>query len=157
MDKLVPYPTLFRSADGQRRVLRRGRADGVGAGAGAAVAQQGALADQREDVVELPSCRMAGAQAEAVDPPGARQPARSCHQAFQRRRLGEAGDLVAHGSQHLGGQRMVALQLLLLELCVRLAEKAATLAAQSVGRSEEHTSELQSLMRISYAVFCLKK
>src|SRR3546814_5297900 len=28
---------------------------------------------------------------------------------------------------------------------------------QSLGRSEEHTSELQSLMRISYAVFCLKK
>src|SRR3546814_10813567 len=28
---------------------------------------------------------------------------------------------------------------------------------QLVGRSEEHTSELQSLMRISYAVFCLKK
>src|SRR3546814_1301769 len=27
----------------------------------------------------------------------------------------------------------------------------------SVGRSEEHTSELQSLMRTSYAVFCLKK
>src|SRR3546814_6453314 len=27
----------------------------------------------------------------------------------------------------------------------------------SQGRSEEHTSELQSLMRISYAVFCLKK
>src|SRR3546814_3014345 len=26
-----------------------------------------------------------------------------------------------------------------------------------VNRSEEHTSELQSLMRISYAVFCLKK
>src|SRR3546814_3921818 len=26
-----------------------------------------------------------------------------------------------------------------------------------LGRSEEHTSELQSLMRISYAVFCLKK
>src|SRR3546814_7294819 len=30
-------------------------------------------------------------------------------------------------------------------------------AAVGVGRSEEHTSELQSLMRISYAVFCLKK
>src|SRR3546814_5322256 len=28
---------------------------------------------------------------------------------------------------------------------------------QRHGRSEEHTSELQSLMRISYAVFCLKK
>src|SRR3546814_6280730 len=30
-------------------------------------------------------------------------------------------------------------------------------AQQVEGRSEEHTSELQSLMRISYAVFCLKK
>src|SRR3546814_9772579 len=28
---------------------------------------------------------------------------------------------------------------------------------RAVARSEEHTSELQSLMRISYAVFCLKK
>src|SRR3546814_10179566 len=31
------------------------------------------------------------------------------------------------------------------------------LAALTLIRSEEHTSELQSLMRISYAVFCLKK
>src|SRR3546814_3051711 len=31
------------------------------------------------------------------------------------------------------------------------------LRAATRGRSEEHTSELQSLMRISYAVFCLKK
>src|SRR3546814_2289010 len=30
-------------------------------------------------------------------------------------------------------------------------------AGHHVARSEEHTSELQSLMRISYAVFCLKK
>src|SRR3546814_7309426 len=35
---------------------------------------------------------------------------------------------------------------------------AARMAAdQMEARSEEHTSELQSLMRISYAVFCLKK
>src|SRR3546814_10367710 len=33
----------------------------------------------------------------------------------------------------------------------------AVTEALAVGRSEEHTSELQSLMRISYAVFCLKK
>src|SRR3546814_4914032 len=31
------------------------------------------------------------------------------------------------------------------------------LSRQFAARSEEHTSELQSLMRISYAVFCLKK
>src|SRR3546814_4772605 len=33
----------------------------------------------------------------------------------------------------------------------------SVLAALAEHRSEEHTSELQSLMRISYAVFCLKK
>src|SRR3546814_10605390 len=34
---------------------------------------------------------------------------------------------------------------------------AVTVVGTTGGRSEEHTSELQSLMRISYAVFCLKK
>src|SRR3546814_5169995 len=34
---------------------------------------------------------------------------------------------------------------------------AGPVAVAGAGRSEEHTSELQSLMRISYAVFCLKK
>src|SRR3546814_4556753 len=33
----------------------------------------------------------------------------------------------------------------------------ATILQPAPARSEEHTSELQSLMRISYAVFCLKK
>src|SRR3546814_19740824 len=35
--------------------------------------------------------------------------------------------------------------------------QACVLLPLHVARSEEHTSELQSLMRISYAVFCLKK
>src|SRR3546814_3150447 len=35
--------------------------------------------------------------------------------------------------------------------------KLCLLEGHSFWRSEEHTSELQSLMRISYAVFCLKK
>src|SRR3546814_5603955 len=37
------------------------------------------------------------------------------------------------------------------------AATEASSSAVSTPRSEEHTSELQSLMRISYAVFCLKK
>src|SRR3546814_8061120 len=37
-------------------------------------------------------------------------------------------------------------------ICIRVG-----LSSWGVERSEEHTSELQSLMRISYAVFCLKK
>src|SRR3546814_2550140 len=36
-------------------------------------------------------------------------------------------------------------------------DKSGILARRGRRRSEEHTSELQSLMRISYAVFCLKK
>src|SRR3546814_7287007 len=35
--------------------------------------------------------------------------------------------------------------------------RARNTPADEAGRSEEHTPELQSLMRISYAVFCLKK
>src|SRR3546814_2300955 len=38
-----------------------------------------------------------------------------------------------------------------------IGSPAATLRIAATIRSEEHTSELQSLMRISYAVFCLKK
>src|SRR3546814_5820039 len=67
------------------------------------------------------------------------------------------------------GRQMQRAQLLLDPLaCVAIHAKSghlpngASLAGQSCVpthpfRSEEHTSELQSLMRISYAVFCLKK
>src|SRR3546814_1343797 len=48
-----------------------------------------------------------------------------------------------------------------LERCVVLVDehhkRLLPPRARVGGRSEEHTSELQSLMRISYAVFCLKK
>src|SRR3546814_4963156 len=39
----------------------------------------------------------------------------------------------------------------------RVSAASLLARADSIMRSEEHTSELQSLMRISYAVFCLKK
>src|SRR3546814_10771661 len=42
-------------------------------------------------------------------------------------------------------------------VATRVGEAQARVAAMLLLRSEEHTSELQSLMRISYAVFCLKK
>src|SRR3546814_2628102 len=38
----------------------------------------------------------------------------------------------------------------------QLLAQGARLRAERDGRSEEHTSELQSLLRLSYAVFCLK-
>src|SRR3546814_1618733 len=54
---------------------------------------------------------------------------------------------VAHGAD-----RVVRPQLL-----AQAADRHVDRAVEYVARSEEHTSELQSLMRISYAVFCLKK
>src|SRR3546814_6448526 len=44
-----------------------------------------------------------------------------------------------------------------LTLVVLVSSNNAYDSRVAVSRSEEHTSELQSLMRISYAVFCLKK
>src|SRR3546814_1960216 len=44
-----------------------------------------------------------------------------------------------------------------LHLALRVGGAGVSLPILAAGRSEEHTSELQSLMRISYAVFCLKK
>src|SRR3546814_10738650 len=54
---------------------------------------------------------------------------------------------------HLGIQRVAAI---LLSDFERFLERAVVEPEHDI-RSEEHTSELQSLMRISYAVFCLKK
>src|SRR3546814_2126585 len=55
---------------------------------------------------------------------------------------------VALGEQHRAATRALGQ--------VDQLEQGA-LAGAGMARSEEHTSELQSLMRISYAVFCLKK
>src|SRR3546814_3407979 len=66
------------------------------------------------------------------------------------------GELVAA----LGVQRLGRRQDLLdplVALAARLAGPRPLLRPAHRSRSEEHTSELQSLMRISYAVFCLKK
>src|SRR3546814_4200117 len=101
--------------------------------------------------------------------------------------VGLAEQVVVAGLQRdvqgLAGRLHAAAQLAALGQCNRLAAvlvaveldlvvlvKQRALAGQrqqrvdivqalqrAAGRSEEHTSELQSLMRISYAVFCLKK
>src|SRR3546814_7501098 len=56
--------------------------------------------------------------------------------------------------QRLRGERLIGFdQIEIGDFPARLFERAAARGH----RSEEHTSELQSLMRISYAVFCLKQ
>src|SRR3546814_3605737 len=64
-----------------------------------------------------------------------------------------AGHQFGHFSPQLGDGRA----LLLGELAAPDGARFDVQLKGSGPRSEEHTSELQSLMRISYAVFCLKK
>src|SRR3546814_8675297 len=46
---------------------------------------------------------------------------------------------------------------MMMQMVGSFAEFERAMIRERTSRSEEHTSELQSLMRISYAVFCLKK
>src|SRR3546814_2240209 len=62
--------------------------------------------------------------------------------------------LAPHLRPFLDAHPAIALRLDLTDAFVDLTAARVDLARL---RSEEHTSELQSLMRISYAVFCLKK
>src|SRR3546814_15700819 len=60
----------------------------------------------------------------------------------------------AHNYNHLMEQPTVFYA---VALALAIGGLGGGLNTQIAWRSEEHTSELQSLMRISYAVFCLKK
>src|SRR3546814_6803606 len=68
-----------------------------------------------------------------------------------------AGDHVDRAGQQVGLQRRGVLDGPDLDPLEGRAPALPVLVADQNQRSEEHTSELQSLMRISYAVFCLKK
>src|SRR3546814_11451388 len=74
---------------------------------------------------------------------------------FRSADAARAGALAARSVAIFVGAIVITgiMSLLLTPLLLRLFPLSAGAAA----RSEEHTSELQSLMRISYAVFCLKK
>src|SRR3546814_1643014 len=63
-----------------------------------------------------------------------------------------AGPIGAMLGVVLAGAAMALIAAMYAELASRFPQTGG-----EVTRSEEHTSELQSLMRISYAVFCLKK
>src|SRR3546814_5607286 len=96
---------------------------------------------------------------------------RLAHRQFHR----ECGPVLAHREDHPADaddpaftRREVALEIAVMALAIRRGHEHADIGSQDFGlrvteetlgrsaRSEEHTSELQTLMRISYAVFCLK-
>src|SRR3546814_9140577 len=64
-----------------------------------------------------------------------------------------AGQVIeAFGHFLVGGNFAVGIVVFIILVIINFV-----VITKGAGRSEEHTSELQSLMRISYAVFCLKK
>src|SRR3546814_5302726 len=90
-----------------------------------------------------------------------------CNEAGEKfRRLLEHFWFIRQRSQKRNPPRPLPTRSRQYRSAVRLIQLRGNLVQHSVGchwrniaddRSEEHTSELQSLMRISYAVFCLKK
>src|SRR3546814_3100657 len=99
-------------------------------------AMQGALADRRLEI------SFAGAAVGKA--PGAAR----IQDLPTRRRWCLLSMLTKHESHYASGKT--------LNTGNHSLENLAYPFGNGVGRSEEHTSELQSLMRISYAVFCLK-
>src|SRR3546814_3544214 len=81
---------------------------------------------------------------------------------FRSRHVGAREDVLADEGVHRAGlvhaaDRMQHEDAVVVEQFADLAEELGiVLLADVLERSEEHTSELQSLMRISYAGFCLK-
>src|SRR3546814_9812832 len=107
------------------------------------------LVGEAEDVVEILGgiLRIAAGMRAAQHGDGAAAAAEVAQRIGGLGRAGEGADEEDVGVlRQLGGEILDA----------GVAE-IAHLMAELLARSEEHTSELQSLMRISYAVFCLQK
>src|SRR3546814_924157 len=138
-----------------RGVAKRGRRDGGLRPGPAAVAGRRAAAAQRgDDASRGRAGRRDDAAADRHDLPGG-EPAALADRARERRlpaqaaRRGEAR-AARCGDADAGADRPRGLRAPSAAPALRRHEAAGL-------RSEEHTSELQSLMRSSYAVFCLKK
>src|SRR3546814_8656861 len=72
--------------------------------------------------------------------------------------IAELGRIVQHKNRPIGADHPIARRLKMTSQNVGFAHSiVGEEAIGSLGRSEEHTSELQSLMRISYAGFALKQ
>src|SRR3546814_3285717 len=93
---------------------------------------------------DLPAVGLVAARAVGAEQALVRIAERMAARAIERGLGGQASSVCRHARQRLPPLRHVE-------------QRGVIHADDAALRSEEHTSELQSLMRISYAVFCLKQ
>src|SRR3546814_5488196 len=150
-DTLCPYTTLFRSSvdvDGDAGTLELGEAvGGLGVHRGGLGLVLGALGLELGDVDRRGRhCLALGHEVVA---------AVTGLDVDLVAQVAEVGDFLQQDQFHGGAPYSLAARRRNFQLSERTGFVFEALPFK--GRSEEHTSELQSLMRISYAVFCLKK
>src|SRR3546814_7524523 len=85
-------------------------------------------------------------------PQGEAQP---CHRAYLRSRRSRPPSATRPPAATISPPSQISVTNGFHQICT--CQRPSASALPSTARSEEHTSELQSLMRISYAVFCLNK
>src|SRR3546814_3785396 len=149
-DTLFPYTTLFRSRFPPVRLIPR------------KTSKDRALAERCGKPGNPPENETSTGLSKAVVlPAGNHCPAKSAETLGKRLRAGGflrlAGHRMRQAAQHLARDHLPEAVLLLRPVYQYLLREARLGLAPVLARSEEHTSELQSLMRISYAVSCLKK
>src|SRR3546814_3387021 len=138
---LVPYTTLFRSQGvaGAHRVA--GAVAGIAAGVAAVARIGGLVGNGRAALVDV-----------AVHAPAHRIGGLARGDAAVAVAVQAAVPLVFDAAAGPQGRVGIGLRRAVQHRGIHALERG-----QVAVRSEEHTSEIQSLMRISYAVFCLKK
>src|SRR3546814_16088208 len=116
-----------------------------------------AVRQKYSQTAKTPPLRLGGGN-ELVEPHlrAVREVAELCIPDHQRIRIGRRIAVFKTEHAFFGQQRVVDDEAVFVLDQMAQRRKACTVL-EIVDRSEEHTSELQSLMRISYAVFCLKK
>src|SRR3546814_602828 len=172
-DTLFPYTTLFRSAvahgfgGGSAHIAAAAAGKFAGWRDGDQLRAQGPgatlprrpRADRNRGGEALAGYRGAAAAGLSASRPGRRVPRRGRGAAARRR----CTAVERRAGRRRGGDRQGvcgtagAARPRAASPVERLVQGSDSLRRRSVDRSEEHTSELQSLMRISYAVFCLNK
>src|SRR3546814_5576026 len=127
-DTLFPYPTLFRSA----------------------LAHDPRLADRQHEIVDVVHVEAAAIEQLVFEEDDG---IFGADRGFQQP-LG-IGGVIGRDHDQAGDARIPGCEI--LAVLRADARRGAVRTTEHDRRSEEHTSELQSLMRISYAVFCLEK